>query len=111
MPKVKELTKMTDEFNEMLVNASRERALGQMRKEIDESKRIDERLKRMREIVAKRKAEAGKVIKEEKPKKEKKANKAKIVDEIQKLIDEVSSYEIPKTKKVKLTKAMKKLLN
>ncbi len=103
MPKVKELTKMTDEFNEMLVNASREEAVGRMRAEIEKGKRLDELLRKRREARAKREGE-----KVEKPKKEK---KAKIVDEIQKLIDEVSSYEIPKTKKVKLTKAMKKLLN
>jgi regulator of replication initiation timing len=107
MPKVKELTKMTDEFNEMLVNASRERALGETRKLIDESKRLKASTQKLREIIKERKAKETKP-KEEKPKKEK---KAKIVDEIQKLIDEVSSYEIPKTKKVKLTKVMKKLLN
>lgn len=65
-------------------------------------------MKEQKEIEAANKRAKAKTKKLKEPKE---SEKEIIIDEIQKLIDEIETFEIPKAKKVKLTKKIKKLLN
>jgi hypothetical protein len=71
-----------------------------------EARAIHMKEQKEREAANKRAKAKTKKIKEPKE-----SEKEIIIDEIQKLIDEIETFEIPKAKKVKLTKKMKKLLN
>jgi hypothetical protein len=101
------------EYREELAKGNRDAELESLRRKSQaqhelmlESRAIYMKEQKEREAANKRAKAKTKKLKEPKE-----SEKEIIIDEIQKLIDEIETFEIPKAKKVKLTKAMKKLLN